>query len=87
MDACRHMSDLPTPEPEVRTRGCEECLAIGQEWVHLRKCMTCGHVGCCDDSIGKHAAAHARLTGHHVVRSLEPGETWRYCFRDDVLVE
>ena len=53
------MNTLPVPEPEARTQGCEECLAIGQQWVHLRKCLECGHVGCCDLSIGKHATKHA----------------------------
>jgi uncharacterized UBP type Zn finger protein len=76
------MRTVPVPEPAARTDGCEECLKIGQEWVHLRKCLDCGHVGCCDQSIGKHATKHARATGHPVIRSAEPGEDWRYCYSD-----
>ena len=87
MSECPHMLSVPIPEPEGRTAGCEECLAIGQRWVHLRKCLTCGHVGCCDQSIGKHATAHARATGHTVIRSFQPGEDWRYCYADEAYVE
>jgi uncharacterized UBP type Zn finger protein len=76
------MRTAPVPEPDGLTHGCEECLKIGQEWVHLRKCVVCGHVGCCDSSIGKHATKHAHATGHPVVRSIEPGEHWRYCYVD-----
>ena len=65
-----------------RTEGCEECLKIGQSWVHLRKCIICGHIGCCDQSIGKHATKHAHATGHPVIRSAEPGEDWKYCYLD-----
>ncbi len=66
--------------------GCAECLATGGEWVHLRLCMTCGHVGCCDDSINRHARAHFRHDSHPIVRSFEPGERWLYCFADDEMV-
>ena len=66
--------------------GCAECLATGGEWVHLRLCMTCGHVGCCDDSINRHARAHFRRDSHPIVRSFEPGERWLYCFADDEMV-
>jgi CPA1 family monovalent cation:H+ antiporter len=83
MAACQHLRSVPVPEPEARTQGCEECLAIGQEWVHLRKCLDCGHVGCCDQSIGKHATKHAKAEGHPCIRSFEPGEEWRYCYADD----
>lgn len=65
--------------------GCEECLAMGDRWVHLRLCMTCGHVGCCDDSKNRHARKHAR-GGHPIVRSFEPGERWLYCFADDLML-
>ena len=82
MSECEHMTSVPLPEPAPRTSGCEECLPIGQQWVHLRKCLECGHVGCCDQSIGKHATKHAQTTGHPVVRSAEPYENWRYCYRD-----
>jgi uncharacterized UBP type Zn finger protein len=83
MAECEHMTTVPIPEPEAHTQGCEECLATGQQWVHLRKCLGCGHVGCCDQSIGKHATKHAKAAGHSVVRSFEPGEDWRYCYADD----
>ena len=87
MSDCQHLRTVPVPEPEAKTQGCEECLKIGQSWVHLRKCLDCGHVGCCDQSIGKHATRHARETGHEVIRSFEPGEDWRYCYADDLFVE
>ena len=83
MAECQHMRSVPVPEPEARTQGCEECLAIGQEWVHLRKCLDCGHVGCCDSSIGQHATKHFADTGHPVMRSFEPGQNWRYCYVDE----
>ncbi|MEA5075160.1 MAG: UBP-type zinc finger domain-containing protein [Coriobacteriia bacterium] len=82
MAECQHMRTVPVPEPEARTQGCEECLAIGQEWVQLRKCLECGHVGCCDSSIGQHATKHFSQTGHPVMRSFEPGAQWRYCYED-----
>lgn len=67
-------------------QGCEECLRLGTLWVHLRLCLTCGHVGCCDSSPGKHASAHARAIGHPIVQSMEPGEDWRWCYVDQNLV-
>lgn len=82
MGECQHMASVPVPEPDSPGDGCEECLEIGQQWVHLRKCLECGHVGCCDQSIGKHATKHAQATGHPVVRSAEPYEDWRYCYVD-----
>jgi uncharacterized UBP type Zn finger protein len=69
------------------SRGCEECLKIGQEWVHLRLCLECGHVGCCDSSIGQHATRHFHQTKHAIMRSLEPGETWGWCYVDEVMLE
>ena len=69
-----------------RTRGCEECLRLGTPWVHLRLCLTCGKVGCCDSSPMRHARAHAGSSGHVVVRSLEPGESWRWCYAHDQYV-
>jgi hypothetical protein len=69
-----------------RARGCEECLRIGTSWVHLRLCLTCGHVGCCDSSPMRHARAHARVVGHPIVRSLELGENWRWCYVDEAFV-
>jgi uncharacterized UBP type Zn finger protein len=66
--------------------GCEECLRMGDEWVHLRECLICGHIGCCDQSENKHATRHFHSTGHPIIQSFEPGEDWRYCYVDDVLV-
>lgn len=68
---------------EPRTDGCEECLRLGTPWVHLRLCLTCGHVGCCDSSPMRHARAHAGLVGHPIVRSAQPGERWRWCYVDE----
>lgn len=64
---------------------CEECVKIGSPWVHLRMCLTCGHVGCCDSSPNKHASNHFRHTGHPLVRSIQPGETWIWCYVDEVI--
>jgi hypothetical protein len=69
-----------------RSTGCEECLRLGSPWVHLRLCLTCGHVGCCDSSPLKHARAHAHALGHPIVSSLEPGEDWRWCYVDETYV-
>jgi uncharacterized UBP type Zn finger protein len=66
--------------------GCEECLRIGSSWVHLRLCLTCGHVGCCDSSPNRHARKHFQAEGHPIVRSFEPGEDWRWCFIDETEV-
>jgi Zn-finger in ubiquitin-hydrolases and other protein len=63
-----------------RTNGCEECLRLGTPWVHLRLCLTCGHVGCCDSSPMRHARAHAHAIGHPIVQSMEAGENWRWCY-------
>jgi uncharacterized UBP type Zn finger protein len=67
---------------EPSSEGCEACLAAGMRWVHLRMCLTCGNVGCCMASEGRHSLAHFDETGHAIIRSLEPGEDWRYCFAD-----
>jgi hypothetical protein len=64
--------------------GCEECLKTGGAWVHLRVCRSCGEVGCCDSSPGRHASGHAAESGHPIVTSLEPGEDWSWCFVDEV---
>ncbi|MFF2246114.1 UBP-type zinc finger domain-containing protein [Arthrobacter sp. NPDC058130] len=70
----------------VRTpQGCEECLSLGTPWVHLRLCLSCGHVGCCDSSPMRHARAHA-TESHPIVRSLEPGEDWRWCYPHEAFV-
>jgi uncharacterized UBP type Zn finger protein len=65
---------------------CEDCVVLGSEWVHLRMCLSCGHVGCCDSSPNRHATAHARNTAHPLVRSIEPGESWVWCYVDQAMV-
>ena len=82
---CTHLDGLGDPEPRTPD-GCEECLASGDRWVHLRLCLACGHVGCCDSSRNRHATRHARDTGHPIVRSFEPGESWRWCYVDERFV-
>jgi uncharacterized UBP type Zn finger protein len=79
---CTHLDAVVTDQP--RTTGCEECLAIGDTWVHLRLCRSCGHVGCCDDSKNKHATKHFRATRHPIITSLEPSEDWSWCYVDEV---
>jgi monovalent cation/hydrogen antiporter len=83
---CEHLREAPKVMRANTPEGCEECLRDGTRWVHLRLCLTCGHVGCCDSSPQKHAAAHYREVDHHpVMRSIEPGEAWRWCYVDDLL--
>lgn len=72
---------------EPRSRGCEECLRSGDEWVHLRLCLACGHVGCCDSSRNKHATRHFQTSHHPVMKSFEPGEDWAWCYLDDEMVD
>jgi uncharacterized UBP type Zn finger protein len=81
---CSHLDSIQFMDLPDSIAGCEECLASGDWWVHLRMCQLCGHIGCCDDSPNKHASAHARSTSHPVIRSAEPGENWSYCYVDDV---
>jgi CPA1 family monovalent cation:H+ antiporter len=83
--ACEHLVATEVPHPPTSHDGCPTCLRLGMRWVHLRSCATCGNVGCCDSSEGKHAAAHHRETGHPVMRSIEPGEAWRWCYVDELL--
>ena len=85
-DACSHLQ-LIDPEAEPSADGCEDCLRIGGQWVHLRMCLICGHVGCCDQSPNRHATAHWHAEGHPLVRSSEPGEDWAYCYPDDLFME
>lgn len=82
---CHHLADASAPPRPTSADGCEECLRDGTTWVHLRLCMRCGHVGCCDSSPQRHASAHFGETEHPVIRSLEPGEAWRWCFVDEQL--
>ncbi|MBF6327998.1 Na+/H+ antiporter [Nocardia transvalensis] len=82
---CDHLRDAPHTTMPVVAEACAECLAEGLTWVHLRMCLTCGNVACCDSSPGNHATGHYRRTGHPVMRSVEPGETWRWCYVDEIL--
>ena len=81
---CEHLTAAGDAAP--RTDGCEECLASGGRWVHLRACLECGHVGCCDQSVGRHAFHHFEDTGHAIMRSHEPGEVWGWCWIDEIEV-
>jgi uncharacterized UBP type Zn finger protein len=81
---CTHTDQIRDVEPSAS--GCEECLQMGDIWVHLRECLTCGHVGCCDQSKNKHATKHFHTTGHPIVQSFEPGEDWRWCYVDAILI-
>ena len=82
--ACSHLDQIRPFTPRVH--GCEECLKTGGTWVHLRMCVICGHVGCCDSSPGKHATAHFHGTHHPVMKSIEPGEDWGWCYVDEVMI-
>lgn len=85
--ACAHVTLLPEPPPAPRTPdGCEGCLALGESWVHLRMCLDCGYVGCCDSSPHRHANTHHEATTHPVMRSYEAAEVWRWCYLDRALV-
>jgi uncharacterized UBP type Zn finger protein len=84
--ACEHAAGLVDPPPRSPD-GCEECLAMGEAWVHLRLCEECGHVGCCDSSKNKHATKHFRATKHPVIRSFQPGEDWKWCYVDETIWE
>lgn len=83
---CTHLDELEHAAP--RTPGaCEECLQMGDRWMHLRLCETCGHVGCCDSSKNKHATKHFHATRHPIIKSLEPGEEWGWCYVDELFFE
>ena len=82
---CIHLQTIQEVTPH--TKGCEECLAMGDTWVHLRICKICGHVGCCNDSKNKHATLHYHATGHPIMQSIEPGENWMYCFVDNLFLK
>ena len=81
-DTCSHLDMIRDVTPSAD--GCEECLKIGSDWVHLRLCLTCGHVGCCDSSRHKHATKHFHRSKHPIVQSIEPGEDWKWCYIDEV---
>ena len=82
---CDHVDLIRPVTPSAD--GCEDCLRLGGRWVHLRLCMTCGHVGCCDNSPSRHATAHFRQTGHPIIRSFEPEEDWGWCYEDELTLD
>jgi uncharacterized UBP type Zn finger protein len=82
---CTHVDQIRDVQPSAD--GCEDCLKTGGSWVSLRMCLTCGHVGCCDSSPNKHATAHFHATNHPIMQSAMPGESWRWCFVDEIAVE
>ena len=81
---CTHEDQIRDVTPSAE--GCEDCLKTGDKWVHLRLCLVCGHVGCCDNSKNKHATGHYEVTGHAIIKSFEPGEDWRWCYIDRVIL-
>jgi hypothetical protein len=83
MPACSHLDQIQFTSLPTSIAGCEECLKTGSRWVHLRMCMSCGKIGCCDSSPNRHASRHAHEGGHPIVRSAEPGEDWSWCFLDE----
>jgi len=86
---CEHLTAAAGGEgtPARTPEGCEECLDAGSSWVALRRCLTCGHVGCCDSSAGRHATGHYEQSDHPVMQSFEPGQTWRWCYPDTLMSE
>jgi uncharacterized UBP type Zn finger protein len=82
---CTHMDQIRKVKPSAK--GCEECLKIHSDWVHLRMCLECGHVGCCDSSVHKHATKHFHATKHPIMRSVEPGEDWGWCYVDEIMLD
>ena len=83
--ACSHLGKIQQVKPSGL--GCKECLEMGDTWVHLRECLSCGHIGCCDSSKNKHATKHFRQSKHPIVQSFEPGEDWRWCYVDEIFLD
>lgn len=84
--SCTHLDQIDKDVQPNTPEGCAECLRMGDRWVHLRLCLTCGHVGCCDNSKNKHATKHFHETGHPIIMSFEPGEDWMWCYVDETLL-
>jgi uncharacterized UBP type Zn finger protein len=83
---CTHLDQVEYLELPDEIAGCKECLEQGMQWVHLRMCQSCGHIGCCDNSVGKHATAHYEETKHPIIRSAQPGEDWSWCYPDELML-
>ena len=81
---CTHLDQIEFVDLPESIAGCEDCLATGGTWVHLRMCQSCGRIGCCDSSPNRHASVHASGAGHPVARSAEPGEAWSWCYVDEI---
>jgi len=86
MPACTHLDHVHVTELPEAVEGCEDCLRTGDPWLHLRICLECGRVGCCDDSPNRHASAHSHSSGHPIIRSIEPREDWSWCFPDELMM-
>lgn len=87
MAICSHLDQIEVTEPSEPVQGCEDCLKTGGHWMHLRMCESCGKIGCCDSSPNRHASRHAHDSGHPIIRSVEPGERWSWCYVDQVVFE
>jgi len=79
---CKHLDSIKVTETDKHV--CEDCVKVGDSWVHLRLCLTCGHVGCCDSSKNRHARKHFHDSTHPLIRSAEPGERWIWCYVDEI---
>lgn len=86
IEECSHFNEIKHPQPRT-PEGCEECLKMGDSWVHLRMCEACGHVGCCDQSKNTHATKHFHQTNHAIMKSFQPGEDWGWCYVDELFIE
>lgn len=84
-ETCKHMKEIRPVKPN--STGCEECIKLGDTWVHLRMCLICGNVACCDSSKNKHATKHFHATKHPIIRSFEPGEEWKWCYIDELMMD
>ena len=84
MASCSHLDQITVTQLPPSCDGCEDCLREGSSWLHLRICLSCGHVGCCDSSPERLASRHAADAGHPLIRSLQPGEEWSWCFEDEI---
>jgi uncharacterized UBP type Zn finger protein len=85
LEQCSHLKQVKDIKPELNV--CEDCVEMGDDWVHLRICKICGYVGCCDNSKNKHATKHFHITQHPIIQSIEPGENWAYCYIDNMFFE
>jgi len=85
VNECTHLDQIEDVTPSAN--GCEDCLRTGEDWVHLRLCTQCGHVGCCDSSKNRHATRHLQETNHPIMKSFQPGEEWGWCYIDQMFLE